>query len=100
MMYQQGDVTFQKVEKVSGMVQKPKARIIVAQGSSTGHAHAINDKSVAVIMDDETMYLSSDKDTTVSHEEHNPVVLPAGNYVVGHIREYDHIAEMERRVKD
>jgi hypothetical protein len=100
MMYQQGDVTFEKVESVSGKIQKQKGKIIVAQGSSTGHAHAINDKNVSLSKDGEIMFLSSGEEFTVTHEEHKPVTLPAGSYRVGIIREYDHITEMERQVQD
>jgi len=37
---------------------------------------------------------------TLTHEEHNPLVVPPGKYVVRIVREFDHIAGRSRYVAD
>ena len=53
-----------------------------------------------MFLDDGIVFLSSAKPFVCRHEEHNEVTLPAGKYRIGIVREYDHFAEMERRVAD
>lgn len=90
-MYRQGDVllipTNQKPE--GDRVPLDNNRVVLAYGEATGHAHAIRSKyarlfAVAVGV----QLLELRRKVTLRHEEHAPVNLPAGNYLVRRQREY------------
>ena len=40
------------------------------------------------------------ENVTLSHEEHNPIQVPAGYYKVEIVREFDHFSQLERSVVD
>ena len=125
--YQQGDVV---MFKVSDSDFKSKTRIakdgevnyngstnthaVVAFGEVTGHKHQINMKDM---LEDAGVKLhmgynrKAGEDVpegfqvignvvTITHEEHKPIDLPPGNYIVRIVREFDHIAGRSRYVAD
>jgi len=49
---------------------------------------------------DGRLYLRAPTGTAVSHQEHETVVLPAGDYEIARVEEYDHFAEEARQVAD
>lgn len=104
-MLQQGDVLLKKIESlpVDGRPVARKERgFILADGEVTGHAHVITDEVVDVKLVEKNgvLYLGCDGDVIVRHEEHGHITVPAGNYEVGRVREYDHFAEEARQVQD
>ena len=100
MFYQQGDIIFKSVEKVCGKKSKKTNRgYVVAEGEATGHYHTINDE-IDLLISDAGMFVSSKESFTVTHEEHKPITIPAGNYEIGRVQEYDHFAEEARDVID
>lgn len=101
MLYQQGDVLFKSVDKLpkTAKLMKRKGPVIVAEGETTGHAHKILDEVKAFLDEkDKTMFVEGP--FTVTHEEHNPVSVPDGLYMVDKVREFDHFSEEARRVRD
>ena len=59
---------------------------IIALGELTGHSHELTEGSV--YRGNGEKYLQVPTGGEVVHQEHNPVKLPAGNYLVRQQREY------------
>lgn len=99
MLYQQGDVLF---ELVLGIPSSAKVREnrIVAEGEVSGHRHAVVEDESEIFEENGTLYLRVPKETTVTHQEHHPLVLPQGDYKIRKVREYDHFLEEARQVRD
>ncbi len=72
---------------------------ILQEGEATGHAHRACALGTVYETGD-AISLSSETGTTITHEEHAPVKLPPGEFVVEIVREYDHFAEEARAVVD
>ncbi len=68
----------------------------LAEGEHTGHAHRVQ---VAVMERDDKLREFAGA-TTVTHEEHKTITLPAKEYVSGIKTEHDYFADMERQVRD
>jgi len=102
MVYQQGDVLFVRVERARGkpVVRDPQRGVVFAEGEATGHAHVTLDEGVTLFKDGDMLYASADSPFVVVHEEHGRVEVPAGDYEIRRVREYDHFAEEARRVAD
>ena len=125
--YQQGDVvmfqvdddTFAKHARKSEEAQAKykggtKTKAILAFGEVTGHTHRVNmnemldDAGVTLSMgynreagkDVPEGFIVSNQTVTLKHEEHNPVDIPPGYYLVRIVREFDHIAGRSRYVAD
>lgn len=100
--YQQGDVIVERIASVPAgeAVPPEKGKLILAKGELTGHTHAIEDiAGVAFVKGtDGNFYLSLPAERTLVHQEHRPIVIPAGLYRVRQVREYDHFTEEARRV--
>ena len=100
---QHGDILIREVESIpheAKPVERRGGRIIVAEGEQTGHHHAITDKGAILMELNGELYLEVTEPVTISHEEHKDLPIPPGKYQVGHVREFDYLAEMERRVAD
>ena len=125
--YQQGDVVMFKVDEkyFNEHTQKGKeyktgysggedTHAIVAFGEVTGHKHQVNMKDMAkeagvtlsmgynrqAGVDVPEGFTVIDAPVTITHEEHNPIELPTGYYIVKIVREFDHIAGRSRYVAD
>ena len=125
--YQQGDVVMFKVdaeyfkehtrngkEYKSGYNGGFNTHAIVAFGEVTGHKHQVNMKDMAkeagvtlsmgynrkagINVPDGFQVLN--EAVTITHEEHDPVKLPPGYYMVRIVREHDHIAGRTQYVAD
>ena len=125
--YQQGDVVMFKVDEKyfnentrkgeeykshykGGKVQ----HAIVAFGEVTGHKHQVNMKDMVkeagvtlsmgynqrAGLDVPDGFQVHEAPVTITHEEHDPVKLPPGYYMVRIVREFDHIAGRSRYVAD
>ena len=125
--YQQGDVVMFKVDKeyfekntrqgsdhrAEYHGQQP-TNAIVAFGEVTGHKHQVNmidmvkEAGVTLSMgynqraglDVPDGFQVHEAPVTITHEEHDPVKLPPGYYMVRIVREFDHIAGRSRYVAD
>jgi hypothetical protein len=103
---QQGDVLLQQVEGLPrGAIRDPqRGRLVLARGEATGHTHAVQSGKAALwsLTRDGVaeLYLEVLEPVVIVHDEHKPLAVPAGIYRVGRVKEYDHLAGMERRVVD
>ena len=125
--YQQGDVVMFKVDDDSfeknmnggteGMVHYNTQSLenpILAFGEATGHIHQIHMKDMlekAEVTVHMPRYRTAGEDTPegfevheetvpLTHEEHDPIDVPPGKYIVRIVREFDHIAGRSRYVTD
>lgn len=122
---QQGDVIIEPLSLRGlsfpggeGSKKKDARGFILAEGESTGHAHALEDiEGVEVVEapqkiivkrngreeEEEVRYfirITNAKGAHLRHEEHRAHILPPGEYIVRGVREYDHFSEEARRVID
>ena len=125
--YQQGDVVMFKVDDdyfkknirnsgnnhASYKGNQP-THAIVAFGEVTGHKHQINmenmleEAGVKLNMgynreagvDVPEGFQVTGKTVTITHEEHDPLDLPPGNYIVRIVRERNHITRSNQYVAD
>ena len=102
MLIQQGDVILKQISSLpegKGVERKSRG-FVLAEGESTGHAHTIEDE-VELVEKNGVLYLGVKGDSvTLKHEEHGHVEIPAGNYEISIVKEYDHFAEEARNVVD
>ena len=126
--YQQGDVvmfqvddeTFDKYAKQNGKDNiidyntQSHNNPILAFGEVTGHLHQIHMKDMLDAAE-VTLHMNNwseagkdvpeafevrEEPVTLTHEEHNPLVVPPGKYVVRIVREFDHMTGRSRYVAD
>ena len=124
--YQQGDVVMLKVDddyfkdNVRGVMQKASFNTqshnnpVLAFGEVTGHKHQIHmkdmlDKAEVTLhmgynreagIDVPEAFEVCEETVVLTHEEHKPIELPPGKYIVKIVREFDHIAGRSRYVAD
>ena len=124
--YQQGDVVmFQVDEKTynsntrnndnkATYIGGTKTKAILAFGEVTGHTHRVNmdemlqGAGITLNMgynreagkDVPEGFIVENETVTLKHEEHNPVDIPPGYYLVRIVREMDHITGRARYVAD
>ena len=83
----QGDVILQPIELTSG---KKLSHLTLAEGEVTGHSHQITRGNAELYEKDSTLYLKVLSETaSLTHEEHKPVKIPQGNWIVRIQREYE-----------
>ena len=126
--YQQGDVvmfqvddeTFEKYSTARGSENvidyntQSLNNPILAFGEVTGHLHQIHMKDMLDAAE-VTLHMGRFRDAgvdvpeafevreetvTLTHEEHNPLDVPPGKYVVRIVREFDHMTGRSRYVAD
>jgi hypothetical protein len=64
--------------------------VVLAYGEATGHAHAIGDSGAALLEhgNDHYLHVSAARGVSLTHEEHDTIVVPHGEYLVVRQREY------------
>src|SRR5712692_11326710 len=93
--WRQGDIYFVKLdEEMDSANATPVRNGIIAKGETTGHAHRVSQSSMAagalLSLVGRSMFLRSpEAGTTIVHDEHGPIALPAGSYAVVPQREFD-----------
>lgn len=109
--WRQGDVLIIEaptdVKRGKKVPRAADGRVILAAGEVTGHHHAIASKDATLFdraEDDAALalgerILSTRRKVTLRHEEHAPIDLPKGNYIVRTQVEFDPTT-MARRVED
>lgn len=100
--WQQGDVVLFEIDeyeipKDAVEVQDP----VLQHGEATGHAHRLHGGGFLVFeTPTKQKFLRLVQSVPLRHEEHKEIKLPAGNYRLGIVREYDHFSEEARQVTD
>lgn len=97
MMYRHGDLLIIRVEKALGKQIKGN---ILEEGEATGHYHRATGNGVTVTMMDDTKYINAPNGTVLTHDEHDPITLPPGEYSVWRQREYNPYEAAIRYVQD
>ncbi|MFX0030003.1 MAG: hypothetical protein ACFE8B_12380 [Candidatus Hermodarchaeota archaeon] len=102
-LYRQGDILFKKIDHLPFNLI-PKQTGIVAEGELTGHAHVIENGAVYELLNSSSdLFVKAKHKTRIVHDEHLPIALEEGNYMVIRQREYlggGRAAPIERRVCD
>lgn len=100
----QGDVIFQKYsDKLPDKKLAHKGSFVLALGEQTGHKHVITcDPLEMDVYDEGNGYFVLDlrSQATITHEEHQMIVLEPGQYRVEKEREFDHFSHTVRKVID
>jgi hypothetical protein len=93
--WRQGDIYFVKLdEEIDSANATPVKNGIIAKGETTGHAHRVSPSSIAagalLSLVGRSMFLRSpEAGTTIVHDEHGSIMLPAGAYAVVPQVEFD-----------
>jgi hypothetical protein len=91
-MYRQGDVLFIERARAPQGTRRVRKSGEILEGEATGHVHKVAAGSLAtaeVFEIEGKLFLSVSEDgVSIVHEEHAPIILPAGNYEVVRQREY------------
>jgi hypothetical protein len=103
MQARQGDIFFKTVAQVPSST-KPYGSNILAYGEVTGHSHKISSPSISemesVVDENGDIYVRSAKcDVTITHDEHNSITLPMGEWIcVSRQREFDPVASSREKI--
>ena len=95
--YQQGDVLIK-----SASIPKEARRIhqnILKIGETTGHAHVV-DLDAEIFECEGQLYFRNEAEVEIVHEEHAPITVPPGEWIVDSVREFDPFSEEVRSIQD
>ena len=94
-VWRQGDVFIISADRIPD--DAGPRRPVLAEGEVTGHAHRLDSTEKAAVLGNSAgLFLRVfGEEVTVTHEEHGPVTIPQGEYLVRIQREY-HPAEIRR----
>lgn len=98
--YRQGDVLIVPVSEIPAGLTRTK-RVTLALGEVTGHHHTISEAEATgygTAEDALATYFESSVTMTLTHQEHNPVVIPPGKYQA--IRQVEYTPEEIKNVAD
>ena len=98
----QGDVILVKVDSIpkNCKISKRTHRgYVLAEGEVTGHAHTVAEE-IKLMTESNKTFIHAETDFEITHEEHDAVTVPAGDYEVRIANEYDHFAEEAKKVAD
>lgn len=90
-MYRQGDLLFEKVERRNEGFSELVKNNIIAEGEIKGHKHILENGKVYKEKNagNGQAYLVLEKPSQVTHDEHNPIPLEEGVYKVSRQREFN-----------
>lgn len=97
--FQQGDICCKPVEEMPINARKLRGAVL-ARGEATGHAHVAIGEGVRLLEHKSNIYMIAPHGAKIVHEEHLPVNVPSGTYLISIVREFDHFTERAREVKD
>ena len=99
---QQGDVILKRLTSIPSGEKTiiSRKKLVLAEGETTGHFHGIEEDESELIRVGEQIILNLTKNSTLTHQEHNPIPIEAGIWEVGIVQEYDYFAKMVRPVVD
>ena len=95
MQYRHGDLLIAKIDEIPSEAKRIN-RLILAYGEATGHAHALQDGELFDM--DGTLFFSLAVETELTHQEHDTIIIPPGDYQV--IRQREYTPERIRYVED
>jgi len=91
-MFRQGDILFlwAAESQPTDEVTPTHNSVEIAQGEATGHHHVAQGQSLSTMLsiDEVVNRLNAPHGCRIVHEEHAPLELPPGNYIVRRQREY------------
>jgi hypothetical protein len=96
--YQQGDVTI-KPASIPQDAQHVDSNVL-ADGEATGHTHRVVGDAELLRLGGRLFMRVLGGDVRVIHEEHKEIPLPPGEYEIGRVRAYDHVANVPYEVWD
>jgi hypothetical protein len=105
-LIQQGDVLIfsnATIPQDAEEVLPVKGRLILAEGETTGHAHAIvlaDYPNSRLFKSASGTFLHIHDPVVLGHEEHHAVIIPAGVHKIGIVQEVDPFSEEIRAVQD
>ncbi|HEY9747075.1 MAG TPA: hypothetical protein V6C63_00135 [Allocoleopsis sp.] len=89
----QGDVILIPVDSAAEAPTQAGEKLphlTLAEGEVTGHSHRISVGEAELRDRDGTLYLTITSDSaTLTHEEHKPIQVPQGNWIVRIQRQYE-----------
>lgn len=98
-IYRQGDVLLMRIADDADAgteVPRDSGRVVLAYGEVTGHAHAIASPDATyhemVEIVEGRRILRALGEVKLEHEEHSPITIQRGTYLVVRQREYDPLA--------
>lgn len=106
-MYRQGDVLIipvATIPKGTKTVRRENGLVVLAHGEVTGHHHAIHDDAVTLVTTEQAnelrmwLTVTAPEPVALTHQEHDTILLPPGQYEVRRQREYT--PEAIRNVQD
>lgn len=100
---QQGDVLLKRISSLPTNLKKAKEdrRGIVLAHGENGHWHSIDVQDGVELYEQEgTLFLHTEKEVELTHQEHNTIKIPIGDYEIGRVREMDYTQMMVRPVSD
>ena len=93
-------VTGQGLFYLEGGVFKNR-NFLLAGGEQNNTARLANlNNGFCVLEEENGLYLDAPEGGTITHQEHLPIEIPAGQYKIGRVLEYDHFLEEARQVRD
>ena len=101
-LYRQGDILLRRVDALPApvsIVARTNDRIVIAEGETTGHAHAIEappEEATLLTTAQNARFLRLTAEVELRHEEHAPVALSPGLYQVIQQREWTDADSDER----
>ena len=95
--YRQRDLLFVRQDVRPAVDLNARQSNVIVAGEATGHAHRLTGGTILEAPDG-TLYLEVTQTTQVVHEEHGPITLDPGLWLVVRQREYS--PEAIRQVRD
>ena len=88
-LYRHGDVLVRRVPEIPSTAKK-RPHLTLAEGEITGHSHRIKEAGAAKLFElAGRRYLDvTAQEATLVHEEHGPITLARGCYLIWQQREY------------
>jgi hypothetical protein len=100
----QGDIFFRVLDKIPTKGLKKKTDGVLALGEVTGHQHALRTPIAdcdAYVDENGDIYIRSESEIVVGHDEHDNIILPANKWVcVSRQVEYNPLEKARQRVAD
>ena len=98
----QGDIIIKSIELPKDfelMAIVPNG--LVAIGDTTGHCHQLVSGNYELrVSEDKKQYLKVVSPVELLHQQHPPIVIGPGTYLLGRQKEYDHFEGMIREIVD
>lgn len=104
-LYRHGDLGLTQLLKAPRFIKKVFSgdKYVLAEGEATGHKHLLTadpKTKLKIYEDAEGRKYISTEGATLTHEEHKPLTIGKGLYVIKHEKEYDYFEEEQRKVID